>query len=375
MRRFFKMEYNFNKNIVNNIGILEVITGSMFSGKSEELIRRLRRAEYAGQKTVVFSPSIDDRYGKEGIYSHGKDSFKGYPVNSVDQMEEIMKKNNDAQVIGIDEVQFLGEETVKFCKKYVEYGKRIIVAGLDMSFRAEPYHPLPELMSIADRVDKFNAICTICGKPAYASQRLIDGEPAYYDDPLIMVGASENYEARCRRHHIVRHRKNEKGTVYFFVGTEINTGKKEVEQVYREKLPNKKKSETIVIKSDVGEKKETSGEEEDKNTVSQLRERIEKAVSENDYVFIRITGGLLLPLEGNYSILDFICEYRKNSKIVVVTKNKKGLLNQLLIFVDLLKKSDLNIEKIVYKNFSEEKEKQEVMEKIKKMTEIKYEII
>jgi len=91
--------------------------------------------------------------------------------------------------------------------KAVEFGKRVIVAGLDMSFRAEPYHPMPELMGIAEQVDKLHAICTVCGKSAYASQRLIDGEPAYYDDPLVMVGASENYEARCRRHHIVRYRE------------------------------------------------------------------------------------------------------------------------------------------------------------------------
>ena len=218
------MEFQINKNIVS-MGSLEVITGSMFSGKSEELIRRLRRAKYAKQKIVVFSPSIDNRYGEKGIYSHGKESLEAYSVNSVNQMEEIMTENIDAQVIGIDEVQFLGEEVVEFCKKYVEYGKRIIVAGLDLSFRAEPYHPVPELMSISDRVDKLNAICTVCGKPAYASQRLINGEPAYYDDPLVMVGASENYEARCRRHHIVKHKEEEKGKILFIIGTEIDAGK------------------------------------------------------------------------------------------------------------------------------------------------------
>ena len=117
-----------------------------------------------------------------------------------------MKKNEDAEVIGIDEIQFFGEEIVDFCKKFVKKGMRIIVAGLDMSFRAEPYAPVPELMAISDRVDKLQAICMVCGKTAYATQRLIDGEPAYYDDPLVMVGATENYEARCREHHVVKFR-------------------------------------------------------------------------------------------------------------------------------------------------------------------------
>ena len=370
------MEFQINKNIMN-MGSLEVITGSMFSGKSEELIRRLRRAKYAKQKVVVFSPSIDNRYGENGIYSHGNESLEAYSVNSVDQMEKIMTENIDAQVIGIDEVQFLGENVVKFCKKYVEYGKRIIVAGLDMSFRAEPYHPVPELMSISDRVDKLNAICTVCGKPAYASQRLINGEPAYYDDPLVMVGASENYEARCRRHHIVKHREEEKGKIIFLVGTEIDAGKKEVEKMYKEKVFKGKKCETIIIKSRINEfkKEEFAAAEQIDFPLIDLRNKVKETRDNNDYVFIRIVGGLLLPLEGYYSILDFICEYRKSSEIIVVSKNKKGLLNQVLLTVDLLRKSDLNIGKIVYINGSEEKENEEIIKEIKNITHLNYEKI
>ncbi len=360
------MKHHYEKNITN-MGILEVITGSMFSGKSEELIRRLRRAEYAGQKIVVFSPSIDNRYGNEGIYSHEKNSFSAYMVNSIEEMEEIMSENNDAQIIGIDEVQFLGNEVTEFCKKYVEYGKRVIVAGLDMSFRAEPYHPLPELMSIADRVDKFNAICTVCGKTAYATQRLIDGEPAYYDDPLVMVGASENYEARCRRHHIVRYRENEKGKIYFFIGTEADAGKKDVEDMYRDSLAGNKKIATIVINSDFN-----SRENNTTGKISELRNEIEEAENKNDYIFIRITGGLLLPLEKSYSILDFICEYRKKSEVIIVSKNKKGILNQMLLITDLLKKSDLNIQKIVYRACDEEEESTEIINKIKEITQIEH---
>ena len=309
-------------------------------------------------------PSITDM-GKMG---YGNDSFRAYPVSDVSQMEEIMAKNIDAEVIGIDEIQFFGEKVVDFCKKYVEYGKRVIVAGLDMSFRAEPYEPVPELMGIADQVDKLHAICTICGKPAYASQRLINEEPAYYDDPLVMVGANENYEARCRRHHIVRHRTDKKGKIYFIVGTEINVGKKFVEKMYEEQLVDKKKIESIVIKGQM--------DENEKSDLIKLREKINLALVENDYIFVRITGGLLLKLEGSYSILDFMCEFRKNSEVIIVSKNKKGVLNQILLTVDLLKKSDLNLKEIVYKNGTshagEEKEENGVIEKISKITEVKY---
>lgn len=350
---------------------MEVITGSMFSGKSEELIRRLRRAEYAKQKVIVFIHSIDRRYGEGGIYSHGNRSLEAYPVSSVKQMEEIMKKNNDAEVIGIDEIQFFGneEDIVSFCKKYVEFGKRIIVAGLDMNFRAEPYYPVPELMGIADQVDKLHAICTVCGKPAYASQRLINGEPAYYDDPLVLVGASENYEARCRRHHIVKHRQNNRGKIYFIVGTDIGVGKKSVEKLYSENVLKGKKVKTVVISS------ETEKGRND-NKLSDLRKQIEKELTENDFVFIRIVKGLLLPIEGNYTVLDFMCEYRKNSEIILVSENKKGLLNQVLLTVDILRKLDLNFKEIIYTNKNDvEKESSKIIEEVCELTKLNYRII
>lgn len=355
---------------VNRLGSLEVVTGSMFSGKSEELIRRLRRAKYAKQKIVVFKHGIDNRYGEDGIFSHGKDSLEAYPVASVEEMDKIMEKNIDAEVIGIDEVQFFGQEVVNFCKKYVEYGKRVIVAGLDMSFRAEPYHPMPELMSISDQVDKLHAICMVCGKPAYASQRLIDGKPAYYDDPLVMVGATENYEARCRRHHIVRYRENKRGKICFIAGTEINVGKKIVEDMYSKEISEKAKYTTIVIKTNISD-----NAEEKIDKLAELREKVNKSLLKNDFVFIRITGGLLLPIEGNYSVLDFMCEYRKDSEVIIVSKNKKGSLNQILLMVDLIKKVDLNLKKLVYKNSNEEKENKEVIERIKEITKLEYEII
>ncbi|RRD40986.1 thymidine kinase [Leptotrichia sp. OH3620_COT-345] len=356
-------------HLKSNIGILEVITGSMFSGKSEELIRRLRRAKYAKQKVIVFKHSIDRRYGEGGIYSHANSSLEAYPVNSVKQMEEIMEKNNDTEVIGIDEIQFFGEkeDVVGFCKKYVEFGKRVIVAGLDMSFRAEPYHPMPELMGIADQVDKFRAICTVCGKPAYASQRLINGKPAYYDDPLVLVGASENYEARCRRHHIVRYRKNNKGKIYFIVGTDIGAGKKSVEKLYSESILKDKKIKTIILSSET---------EKSENRLSDLRKEIEKELIENDFIFIRIVKGILFPLEGNYTVLDFMCEYRKSSEIILVSRNKKGLLNQVLLTVDILRKSDLNFKEIVYTNRSDiDKEDSEIIEEVCKLTKLSYRVL
>ncbi len=360
------MEFN------NNIGRLEVVTGSMFSGKSEELIRRLRRAEYAKQKIVVFKHAIDNRYGDKGIFSHGKESLEAYPVNTVEQMEKIMNKNTDVDVIGIDEVQFFGEKIVDFCKKYVEYGKRVIVAGLDMNFRAEPYHPVPELMSISDQTDKLQAICTVCGKPAYASQRVINGEPAYYEDPLIMVGAAENYEARCRRHHILRH-KDERGKIYFVIGTEPGSGKKKVESLYLSNLSKDSKIENIVLKGNI--KNVNLGKSEKTSDLLSLREKIEKAVKENDYIFIRIVGGILFNIEGNYNILDFICEYRKQSEIIIAAKNKKGTINQVMLMLNLLKKSDLNIKEIIYQNKGEEKENYEIIEKVKDISKISYRII
>ena len=183
-----------NLYLSNNSGILEVVTGSMFSGKSEELIRRVRRAKYAKQKTVVFKPSIDKRFEDDdvNIISHGKDRIEAIMASSIQEMDNYLEENPDVKVIGVDEVQFFDEGIVGFCEKYVKLGKRVIVAGLDMNFRGEPFHPVPELMSKADYVDKFHAICTVCGNPAYVTQRIINGEPAYYDDPVVLVGAEEN---------------------------------------------------------------------------------------------------------------------------------------------------------------------------------------
>lgn len=183
------------------IGKIEVVTGCMFSGKSEELIRRLKRAKIAKQNIQVFKPALDSRYSSVEIVSHTGDKIEAIPVSS---SEEILNKViRDTDVVGIDEAQFFDEGLVNVVQKLSKEGKRVIVAGLDMNFRGEPFGPMPILMAIADEVLKLHAICTICGEEATMTQRLVDGRPAKYDDPLIVIGASEKYEARCKKHHYV----------------------------------------------------------------------------------------------------------------------------------------------------------------------------
>lgn len=183
------------------MGNFEVITGCMFSGKSEELIRRIRRAEIARQKILVFKPLIDQRYSKKGVVSHSGISVEAIPVENP---EAIMEHDfSEIQVVAIDEIQFFTKEIRYVIEKLVLKGVRVIGAGLDMDFRGEPFGPMPELMSMANKIDKLEAVCTVCGVPAYYTQRIIAGVPASYYDPVILVGAQESYEARCRLHHQV----------------------------------------------------------------------------------------------------------------------------------------------------------------------------
>ena len=185
----------------HHAGSIEVITGSMFCGKSEELIRRLRRASIAKQKTQVFKPAFDDRYAVEKVTSHSGSEFDAVPINHASEIPR--KLLADTTVVAIDEAQFFDAELVTITQELVDRGIRVIVAGLDTNFRGEPFGPMPELMAKAEIVDKLHAICMVCGGPASRTQRLIDGEPAKYDDPVVIVGASELYEARCRKHHQV----------------------------------------------------------------------------------------------------------------------------------------------------------------------------
>lgn len=182
-------------------GYIEVITGPMFSGKSEELIRRIKRAKIAKQKVQVFKPAIDDRYSIDKVVSHNGDNIHAIAIVKASDILRHIEKDTD--VFAIDEVQFLDYEIVDIVREIADSGKRVICAGLDLDFRGEPFGPTPDLMAIAEFVDKLTAICMKCGNPATRTQRLINGKPANYDDPIIMVGAKESYEARCRKCHEV----------------------------------------------------------------------------------------------------------------------------------------------------------------------------
>ncbi len=182
-------------------GSIEVITGSMFSGKTDELIRRLRRARIARQKVLVFKPGIDKRYAEDKVTSHAGSEFEAIAVESAAAIPE--RVGGDTAVVAIDEAQFFDDRIATVAQQLADRGLRVIVAGLDMDFRGEPFGPMPRLMAQAERVDKLHAICMVCGGLASRTQRLIDGKPARYSDPVVVVGASELYEARCRQHHVV----------------------------------------------------------------------------------------------------------------------------------------------------------------------------
>ena len=170
-------------------GSIEVICGSMFSGKTEELIRRLRRAEIARQRVAIFKPAIDSRYANDHIVSHSEQKLRSEAVSSA---AEILEKVGDAHVVGIDEGQFFKEDLVAVCNTLAEQGRRVIVAGLDMDYRGKPFEPMPQLMAIAEQVTKTQAICMKCGEPASYTQRLTTARDR------VVVGAKDMYEARCR---------------------------------------------------------------------------------------------------------------------------------------------------------------------------------
>jgi len=179
-----------------NHGSIEVITGSMFSGKSEELIRRLRRAQIARRKVQIFKPTIDNRFGDDHITSH---SEMRIPSESLSSSRDLLARvDADTEVVGIDEGQFFDADLPAVCSTLADQGKRVIVAGLDQDFRATPFAAMSQLLSVAEQVDKLFAICVRCGAYATRSQRLIDGHPAPFDAPTIVVGGLEMYEARCR---------------------------------------------------------------------------------------------------------------------------------------------------------------------------------
>jgi len=173
-----------------NSGWIEVIVGSMYSGKTEELIRRLRRAQIARQRVAIFKPAIDDRFGRDHIVSH---SELRIPSRAVKTANDVLRHAHEAQVIGIDEGQFLGPDLVKVCERLARRGKRVIVAGLDQDYRGKPFEPMPQLLAIAEYITKTLAICVVCGNPANRSYR------KKRRTARVVVGGADLYEARCRR--------------------------------------------------------------------------------------------------------------------------------------------------------------------------------
>ena len=180
-------------------GYIEMVVGPMYSGKSEELIRRLTRAKIAKQDVIVFKPSIDDRYSAADVVSHSGIALQAVAVNKLDTIWDFITE--DTQVAGFDEVQFFEQGIVDIVIKLADMAIRVICAGLDMDFKAVPFGVIPELLARAEFVDKLQAVCVKCGDPATRTQRIIDEKPARYDDPVILVGATESYEARCRKCH------------------------------------------------------------------------------------------------------------------------------------------------------------------------------
>ncbi|MBN2043897.1 MAG: thymidine kinase [Anaerolineales bacterium] len=182
-------------------GSVEVITGSMFCGKTDEMIRRLRRAEIARHKVQVFKPAIDTRYDAVKVVSHAGSHFDAIPIKNSEDIRANLAA--ETTVVAIDEAQFLDAGIIDLVNELAEKGLRVIVSGLDLDFRGEPFGSMPVLISQAENVSKLHAICMVCGKDASRTQRLVNGSPAKYDDPVVIVGADEMYEARCRRCHQV----------------------------------------------------------------------------------------------------------------------------------------------------------------------------
>lgn len=184
-------------------GWLEVICGCMFAGKTEELIRRINVLSFAKKKIVIFKPRIDNRYSEKQIVSHSGTSIDCIVIDKAMDILDYVSKDSDIDVVAIDEVQFLDKDVVEICDYLADQGKRVMVAGLDKDFRGEPFGVMPELLTRAEFVTKLTAVCAKCGAPATRTQRLINGEPASFEDPVVLVGATDHYEPRCRHCHNV----------------------------------------------------------------------------------------------------------------------------------------------------------------------------
>jgi thymidine kinase len=186
---------------MKRLGSITVICGGMFAGKSEELIRLIRRSMYAKKRVQAFKHDYDNRFSETDIVTHEGVALKAVPVASADDIERLL--DGDTEVVAIEEAQFFDSSLVSLCVRLADKGKTVLVAGLDQDFRRVPFGPVPQLLALADEVVKLRAICVRCGQVASHTQRLVDGRPASYNDPVVLIGASESYEARCRNCHEV----------------------------------------------------------------------------------------------------------------------------------------------------------------------------
>ena len=190
---------------MEKLGQIEIICGPMFAGKTEELIRRANRLQYAKKKYLVFKPTIDDRYSTTEIVSHS--NYRKNSISIKNSSEILNYITDDIHAVIIDEVQFFDENVINVAEWLADKGLRVICGGLDCDFKGNPFKIVAELLARAESVTKLNAICNVCGQPATRTQRIIDGHPAYEDDPIILVGATEAYEPRCRKCHMVLKRE------------------------------------------------------------------------------------------------------------------------------------------------------------------------
>ena len=182
-------------------GWLETISGCMFAGKTEELIRRIKVLEFAKKEIMVFKPRIDNRYSDTKVVSHAGSSVESFVISDALEILDMVKPTT--QVVAIDEVQFFDDNVVAVANELADRGVRVMCAGLDRDFRGEPFGPMPKLICEAEFVTKLAAVCNLCGAPATRTQRIVNGKPASYNEPIILVGAAESYEARCRHCHEV----------------------------------------------------------------------------------------------------------------------------------------------------------------------------
>lgn len=190
-------------DLQSQAGWIEVIVGSMYAGKTEEFLRRIKRIHFAKKDVLVFKPVIDNRYSKTEIVSHNNTKLESINIGKAKEIYSYVE-NYLPYAVAIDEVQFLDNDVIKVAEDLANRGVRVILAGLDKDFRGEPFGVVPELLARAEFVTKLEAICQVCGAPATRTQRMINGQPASYNDPIILIGAQEHYEARCRHCHVIK---------------------------------------------------------------------------------------------------------------------------------------------------------------------------